>query len=348
MKTFFDSIWVKVPEIYLPNSNVDLNKRSVVACDQYTSQADYWQDAKNYVWTNPSTLNIIFPEVYLEDHDWETRIESIKSNMLKYLNEWTLENKWHGFIYLDRQTSQARSRKWLIIALDLEKYDYNKGSQTLIRATEWTIVDRLPPRIKIRNGAALELPHIMVLIDDPEKTVIEPLVNNLDKYTKLYDFDLMMEGGHIKWYQINDEESVNGIVAALEKLADKEVFKSKYGVWDDLGVLLFAMGDGNHSLATAKAIWEEKKLTLSDEERKDHPSRFAIVEINNVHDAGINFEPIHRVLFDVNSDDLFNKMAAHFKALGSELIVKHFQNKDELKENLVNSTSDMHYCRGMN
>lgn len=348
MKTFFDSIWIKVPEIYLPNSDVDLNKRSVVACDQYTSQPDYWEDIKNTIWNNPSTLNIIFPEVYLEDQAWEVRIETIKSNMLKYLDNWILENKWYGFIYLDRQTSHARSRKWLIIALDLEKYDYSKSSQTLIRATEGTIVDRLPPRIKIRNWAVLETPHIMVLIDDPEKKIIESLANNIDKYTKLYDFDLMMDGGHIKWYQISDEESINNIVSGLEKLADKEVFKNKYWVWDELWVLLFAMGDGNHSLATAKAIWEEKKKDLSDEEKQNHPSRFAIVEINNVHDAGINFEPIHRVLFGVDNNDLFKKMDEHFKSIGSELIVEHYLNKDELKDNLKSSTSDLHYCRWMN
>ncbi len=347
MQTFFENIGVKVPEIYLPNSSVDLNKWAVVACDQYTSQPDYREEVKNYVGSNPSTLNIIFPEVYLEWNDEEQRIESIKSHMLKYMNEGVLENKWLGFVYLDRQNSHAISRKWLIMALDLEKYDYSKDSQTLMRATEWTIVDRLPPRIKIRNGAALESPHIMVLIDDPQKTVVEPLAQNLDKYTKLYDFDLMMDGGHIRWYQISDEESINSIVSALEKLADKEVFKNKYGVWDNLWVLLFAMWDGNHSFATAKAIWEEKKKNLSPEEMQNHPARFAIVEINNVHDAGINFEPIHRVLFNLNTDDIINKMAKHFDNIGSELIVQHFSNKEELKENLQESNSNMHYCRGM-
>jgi hypothetical protein len=348
MQTFFENIGVKVPEIYLPNSSVNLNKWAVVACDQYTSQPDYREEVKSYVGNHPSTLNIIFPEVYLEWNDEEQRIDSIKSNMLKYMNEGVLENKWVGFVYLDRQTSHAISRKWLIMALDLEKYDYSKDSQTLMRATEWTIVDRLPPRIKIRNGAALESPHIMVLIDDPQKTVVEPLSQNLDKYTKLYDFDLMMDGGHIKWYQINDEESINSIVNSLQNLADKELFKNKYGVWDDLWVLLFAMWDGNHSFATAKAIWEEKKKTLSPEEMQDHPARFAIVEINNVHDAGINFEPIHRVLFNVDNDNLFNEMANYFKSIWSELVVEHYSNKDELKENLKESNKDIHYCRGMN
>jgi len=355
MKIFFESIGVKLPEIYLPNSNIDLNKWSVVACDQYTSQPDYWKEVKNHIWNNPSTLNIIFPEVYLEDQNWDKRIEEIKSNMIKYMNEWVLKNKGYGFIYLDRQTSHVRSRKGLIMALDLEKYDYNKGSQTLIRATEGTIVDRLPPRIKVRSWAVFELPHIMVLIDDPKKQIIEPISESLEKYNKLYDFDLMMDGGHIRWYQINDEETINQIVRWLENLADKEVFKNKYGIdsslhskWQELWVLLFAMGDGNHSFATAKAIWENNKKNLTDEERLDHPSRFALVEINNVHDTGINFEPIHRILFDVNSDDLFNKMAEHFKSIWSELIIERFDTKDEAKNNIKKSTNDVHYCRGMN
>ncbi|MCK9466943.1 MAG: DUF1015 domain-containing protein [Candidatus Absconditabacterales bacterium] len=347
MKTFFENIGIKVPEIYLPNSNVDLKKWSVVACDQYTSQPDYWAEVENYVGTSPSTLHITLPEIYLEGADEQQRIDKIKSNLLKYLDEGILENKGAGFIYLDRQTSHALSRKGLVLALDLEKYDYSKGSQTLIRASEGTIVDRLPPRIKIRDGAAFESPHILVLIDDPQKTVIEPISHNLDKYKKLYDFELMMEGGHIKGYQVSDEESINSIASALEKLADKEGFKDKYGVGDDLGVLLFAMGDGNHSFATAKAIWEEKKKTLSEEEKLDHPARFAIVEINNIHDAGINFEPIHRVLFNVDTKDILDQMAKHFSSIGSELAIQRYSNKEELKEELQESTDDVHYCRGM-
>ena len=348
MKTFFESIGVKMSEIYLPNENVDLNKWAVVACDQYTSQPDYWDDTKAHVWLSESTLNIIFPEIYLEDDNGDQRIADIKNNMIKYMNDGVLENKGYWFVYIDRQTSQVRSRKWLVMALDLEKYDYSKGSQTLMRATEGTIVDRLPPRIKVRDWAPFELPHIMVLIDDPKKEVIEPIAENLEKHTKLYDFDLMMEGGHITGYQINDEETVNNIVNWLANLAENEVFKSKYNVWDDLGVLLFAMGDGNHSFATAKAIWEEKKKGLSQEEMIDHPARFALVEINNVHDAGITFEPIHRVMFNVDNNDLFNEMAAYFKYVWSELSVEHFDTKDELKENLKESKRGMHYCRGMN
>jgi hypothetical protein len=181
-----------------------------------------------------------------------------------------------------------------MVAVDLEKYDYNKGSQTLVRATEGTVLDRLPPRIEIRKDAPIELPHVMILIDDPTSSVIEPLFVKTNR-EKLYDTELMMNGGHITGYKIEKDEEMN-IIAALEKLADKEVFADKYGI-KDKDVLLFAVGDGNHSLATAKACWELHKKTLTLEEQTTHPARFALVELVNVHDAGLVFEPIHRVVF---------------------------------------------------
>ena len=348
MQTFFEELWVKVPEIYLPKEWTDLTKWSVVACDQYTSQPDYWDWVKSFVWDAPSTLNLTFPEIYLNDSDKEQRIANITKNMINYEANWILENKWLGFIYLDRETSMVRSRKGLIMALDLEKYDFNKWSQTLIRATEWTIIDRLPPRVKIRENAIFEFPHIMVLIDDPEKQVIEPLANKIDKFKKMYDFDLMMDGWHIKWYQISDEETINEIINWLTHLADKEVFKNKYWVSDDLWVLLFAMWDWNHSFATAKAIWEAKKQLLTPEQRENDPARFAIVEINNVHDTGINFEPIHRVLFNVNHEHLSNEMAKYFREIWSDVEITHYNSKEELKENLKESTDNVHYCRWAN
>jgi len=348
MQTSFPNIWIQIPEIYLPKENTNRNKRAVVACDQYTSQPEYRESVKTYTEGNPSTLNIIFPEVYLEEETGEERIASIKQHMNQYLSENILENKGIWCIYIDRKTSHSTSRKGLIIALDLEKYDYNKGSQTLIRATEGTILDRLPPRIKIREGAPLESPHIMVLIDDPEKIVIEPLANNIQNYTKLYDFDLMMEGGHITGYQINDETTINNIAARLEKLTDKEIFKNKYGVGDELGVLLFAMGDGNHSFATAKAIWEEKKQNLTLEQQKNHPARFALVELNNIHDEGITFEPIHRVIFNINNETFFQEMEKYFRNIGSEIIIEHYDNKEEVKKNLKPSSKEIHYLWWVN
>jgi hypothetical protein len=186
-------------------------------------------------------------------------------------------------------------RRGIMLALDLERYDYSKGSQSLIRATEGTIIERLPPRIRIREGAKLELPHILVLIDDPQRTVIEPLAQASGKLKKLYDSDLMLGSGHLRGYLVDNPQMEAQVIAALRRLADPKHFQEKYGVGEDQGVLLFAMGDGNHSLATAKAIWEKLKPSVG----MDHPARYALVEVENVHDEGLLFEPIHRVLFEV-------------------------------------------------
>ena len=212
-----------------------------------------------------------------------------------------------GLVYVER-TVAGKTRKGIVLCLDLECYDYNKGSSSLIRATEGTIVDRLPPRMKIREGAALELPHILVLIDDPKRTVIEPLSAAKSKLEKLYDFDLMLDSGHLAGYAVNDEFE-NKVVEALRGLAKPETFAAKYGIGKDQPVLLFAMGDGNHSLATAKAIWEKMKPQVG----MDHPSRYALVEIENVHDEGLEFEPIHRVLFGLKKD-LFAELEKTFGA----------------------------------
>ncbi|HIQ14417.1 MAG TPA: DUF1015 family protein, partial [Leucothrix sp.] len=244
----FDKIGLQVPEVLLPREDMNLSKWSVVACDQYTSQLDYWNQVKAFAGDAPSTLNVIFPEVYLEDSDGDQRIQNINSAMQDYLDNGALKplaNK--GLILVDRKTSQAPSRKGLVVALDLEHYDFNKGSQTLIRATEGTIVDRLPPRVKVRQDAAIELPHIMVLIDDPDRTVIEPLFDKNPE--QLYDFELMMDSGHVKGYAIDTPELIKQATDALEKLADPEVFAKKYNATGE-EVLLYAMGDGNHSLAT--------------------------------------------------------------------------------------------------
>ena len=347
MKDFFDEIGVKVPEIYLPKKWIDLNKWAVVACDQYTSQPEYWNNVENLVKDSASTLRITFPEIYLNDADKAERIQKITSTMQRYEEEWILENQWTGFFYIERQTAHVPVRKGLIIALDLEKYDFSKWSQTLIRATEWTIIERIPPRVEIRKNATFELPHIMVLIDDPEKQVIEPLKSEAREENLLYDCDLMMNGGHIKWRKISDENVINQIANGLRNLTDTEKFKNKYGLTEDLGVLLFAMGDGNHSFATAKAIWEEKKKTLSPEEQLDDPARFALVEINNVHDEWIVFEPIHRVLFGVEEMSFLDDMWKFFRNIGSELKVEEYNSKEELLQNMKKSDSHTHYCRGI-
>jgi hypothetical protein len=214
-----------------------------------------------------------------------------------------------------------------VVALDLEQYNFREGSETLVRATEGTIVDRLPPRIQVRKDAPVELSHIMVLIDDPDKTVIEPLLD-MD-LEKIYDFELMMESGHIKGYQVDNENIINSIAEKLAKLADPDTFNRKYNV-NNQAVLLYAMGDGNHSFATAKAIWEElKKNAESTEKIMSHPARYALVELVNLHDDGLEFEPIHRVLFDIDTEDLFNAMRDFYTGQGSELSIRTFSSELE-------------------
>ena len=301
-----DDIGIQIPQVFLPRAGTDLKKWAVIACDQFTSEPAYWRDVENIVGNAPSTLKLTFPEVYLEKPGAENRISNIQASMRKYMDEGLLQPR-DGLIYVER-TVGGKTRKGMILALDLERYDYNKGSSSLIRATEGTIVDRLPPRIKIREGAAMELPHILVLIDDPKHTVIEPLTAAKSKFEKLYDFDLMLESGHLAGYAVNSEIE-NQVVSTLRDLAKPETFSAKYGIGKNEPVLLFAMGDGNHSLATAKAIWEKMKPQVG----MDHPARYALVEIENVHDDGLEFEPIHRVLFNLKKD-VFAELTTYFGA----------------------------------
>lgn len=290
------SIGIQIPDILLPSDGTDLQKWAVIACDQFTSEPEYWQDVARIVGNAPSTFHLILPEVYLETDEETNRIQATQNAMRQYLQQ-ELFTGYQGFIMVER-TAGGKTRHGLMLALDLEQYDYNKGSTSLIRATEGTIIERLPPRMRIREGAVLELPHILVLIDDPKKTVIEPLVNQKDRLQKIYDFELMLGSGHLAGYFIDKPGLENQIVRSLEKLAEPAGFAKKYQLDSSQKVLLFAMGDGNHSLATAKAIWEKIKSNVG----MDHPARYALVEIENVHDEGLEFEPIHRVLFNVKED----------------------------------------------
>ncbi len=305
MKTY-DDLGILVPEVYLPKPGIDLTKWAVVACDQFTSEPEYWREVEKLVGDAPSTLNLTFPEVYLEQPGKDERIRNIQSTMRQYLDAGTLEPH-AGMVYVER-TVGGRTRRGLVLALDLERYDYNKGSSSLIRATEGTIVERLPPRMKIREGAALELPHILVLIDDPERTVVEAAEAAKASLHKLYDFDLMLGSGHLTGFAVDDAVQEQ-IISALRGLADPKTFSSKYGIGADKPVLLFAMGDGNHSLATARAVWEKLKPQVG----MDHPARYALVEIENVHDEGLEFEPIHRVLFGLKKD-LMGSLQSFFGA----------------------------------
>ena len=294
-----NSVGVLVPNVMLPPEGTDFSKWAVVACDQFTSQPEYWQQAREYIGSAPSTLDLILPEAFLGKPDEADRIAAIRAHMREYLKEGVLTELPQGFVLVKRSAA-GNTRSGLVLALDLECYDYSKGSTTLIRATEGTIVSRIPPRLKIREGAPVELPHILVLIDDPDRTVIEPLMEKADTLKQLYDTDLMLGGGHITGWLVDGRDDIQNVLDALKTLTDPEAFRAKYG---DHAPLLFAMGDGNHSFATAKANWEKVKAALPESERADHPARYALVEIENVHDDGIIFEPIHRVVFGLSGRD---------------------------------------------
>ena len=294
-------------DILLPQ-NVELEKWSVIACDQYTSEPEYWKKTQRLVGAAPSTLKLTFPEVYLSDNDAEERIERINSEMKKYLENGIFKEYKSCMIYVERTLSDGRVRKGIVGKLDLEDYDFSKGSGSLVRATEGTVWERIPPRVRIRENAPLELPHIMILIDDADKKVIEPIANVKDKLETAYDFDLMMNGGHITGRFLIDELCRN-ITDGLEKLSVE--FMSKYNMLES-PELIFAVGDGNHSLATAKTCWENIKKTLSPEEAENHPARFALCELVNLHDDALEFEPIHRVLFGADKDKLFDEMSKYY------------------------------------
>ena len=290
--------------------NIDRYKWSVVACDQYTSEPEYWKEVNQIVGDSPSTLKLTLPEIYLEEKDVEKRIQNINKNMQQMLEENIFDEYKDSMFYIERTQYDGKIREGLIGIVDLEDYSFEKGSQTLIRATEKTVIERIPPRMKVRENALLELPHIMILIDDDKKEIIENLKNEVTEKDLVYDFDLMQKGGHIKGYQLS-KGSISTITEKLEALADKENFEKKYNI-QDKGVLLFAMGDGNHSLATAKACYEKLKESMKEEEYLDHPARYALVELVNLHSNALEFEAIHRVVFDVDVDDFMKNLYEYY------------------------------------
>lgn len=296
--------------ILLPK-NTDMTKWSVVACDQYTSEPEYWNDVEKIVGDAPSTLKLTLPEIYLEDENVSERIAKINSNMKALLDEDFFNEYKDSMIYLERTQSDGKIREGLIGVVDLEAYSYEKGAETPIRATEKTVIERIPPRVKIRENAPLELPHIMILIDDDKKQIIENLKNKVSENDIVYDFDLMKNGGHVKGYLLN-EETMDEVDKGLKELADKEVFAKKYDV-NNKEVLLFAMGDGNHSLATAKACYEKLKETMSEEEYLNNPARYALVELVNLHSPALEFEAINRVIFNTNPEKLLNSLKEYYQ-----------------------------------
>ena len=303
---------MKIPfkrgNILLPK-NTDMTKWSVVACDQYTSEPEYWNSVREIVGSNPSTLNLTLPEIYLEESDVEERIKKINQNMEELVNMDFFNEYSDSMIYLERTQEDGKVREGLMGIVDLEDYSYEKGSQTLIRATEKTVIERIPPRVKVRENALLELPHIMILIDDEKKNIIESLKNKVTESDIVYDFDLMKNGGHIKGYLLNNE-TMDEVDERLKCLADKDYFENKYGV-KDKGILLFAMGDGNHSLATAKACYENLKKEIG-EKALSSKSRYALVELVNLHSDALEFESINRVIFNTDKDKLLNSLKEYY------------------------------------
>ena len=290
------NVCIKPGEFWLPNPTVDLTAWACVACDQYTSQPVYWQEADMLVGEKPSALRLVLPELYLSDA--AARIPRIRQTMQAYMQNGTLVPRvMSGFVLVERMAGEG-ARLGLVAALDLECYDYRPGTTLPVRATEGTILERIPPRMNIRRDAALELSHVLLLVDDPMQSVLEPLFEKRAALEKLYDFPLMMGGGHLTGYAVTDENDIQSVYAALDALQMQNE-------------ILFAVGDGNHSLATAKSCWEELKKTLPPEALQNHPARYAMVEIENIHDDALIFEPIHRVLFGFDGDDLLGELEAY-------------------------------------
>ncbi len=292
---------IKTPKMLLPNKSIDMTKWAVIACDQYTSNKSYWDKVEEIVGDAPSTLKITFPEYFLGKVDEAAKVADIQKEERKYLAEGIFDEH-PGMILVERKIDNG-TRWGLMLLIDLEDYDFTKTSTSWIRATEGTVAERIPPRVKIREGAPLDLPHILVLVDDSEKKLIEPLIAKKDSLKKVYDFDLMLGSGHITGYSLADPAIENQIYDAIAEMQSDAVLEKKYGPVSPKSRILFAIGDGNHSLATAKTIWENHKAEWG----MDHPARYALVEIENLHDPAMAFEPIHRVLFGVkgNVTDLF-------------------------------------------
>ena len=269
-------------KILLPKT--DFEKWAVVACDQYTSEPQYWKEVEDFVGDTPSAFNLILPEVYLSKDNSE-RINKINKNMQNYLQNGVFNEFDNTFVYVERTLADGKLRRGVVGLIDLESYSYKKGEKALIRSTEATVLERIPPRVEIRKKAPLEMPHIMLLIDDAGETVIEPLAEKTDDFKKLYDFKLMQNSGSIKGFAISEAAAENmqtALNALIENTDDK---------------MLFAVGDGNHSLATAKECHELNKT---------ENSRYALVEVVNIHDKSLEFEPIYRVLFGVNPETVIN------------------------------------------
>lgn len=303
-------------DILLPAAGVPLDPWACIAVDQFTSQPEYWQRAEHLADGKPSTLHIVLPEAYLGTPQEAERLESIRRTMEEYRKS-VLTRKVHGYVYVERTQMDGTVRQGLVGAVDLDAYDYAKGSKPAIRPSESTVVERIPPRLKVRRGATLETPHVMMLADDADCTLIEPIGLMKNQLPPLYDGELMLGGGHLRGWAVEDPSLIAQIDSALAALADPAAFARRWPAAKGQQPMVLAVGDGNHSLATAKAYWEELKPTLSEEQRRTHPARWCLAEVCNVHSPAIEIEPIHRVVFGVDAKELYAALDAWDQQQGS-------------------------------
>ena len=300
MKQSGGDIWqglgIRPGDLLIPKKAYLSSKWPVVALDQYTSQPEIWKEAEKRIGEHPSTLRLVVPEAYLNEA--EERSKKACQVMEDYLKRDLFDRLEDSFVLLERETQSGR-RTGLVVCVDLEDYDYLEGSQPLIRATEETVQSRIPPRLKVREQSKLEVSHAMLLADDPEDSLLGPLYQKRETLKKIYDLPLLMKGGQVRGWQVWDEEDKKALAARVQALKD--------GMQE--GGFLFAVGDGNHSLATAKASWEKQKQGLSQDEQERHPARFAMAELVNLHSGALLFEPIHRIAFDTGRQELFDILA---------------------------------------
>lgn len=296
-------------DILLPRAE-DMGAWSVIACDQFTSEPEYWAAAEARAAEKPSTLSLMLPEAWLHTARADGADGRIADTMRRYLAEGVFQTVPDSFIYVERTLSDGRVRRGLVAALDLEQYDFTGTQRTSVRSTEGTVEERLPPRVNIRRGAPLEMPHTLLLMDDRTDSVLSLAEKAKDTLEKVYDFDLMLGGGHIAGWRVSGETKA-AVQSALDALDNAALQREKYGDAAENGKLTFAVGDGNHSLAAAKRFWEEKRETLPENERETDPARFALVEIENIHEPSLDFEPIHRVIFDTDTSAFAAEFTAH-------------------------------------
>ena len=308
----FETIGIRPAEILLPREGISPETWACVACDQYTSEPEYWEKADALVGQAPSALRLILPECWLKESS--LRVPRVHETMRSYLEQGLLEPAVReGFVLCERRT-ETGTRLGLVCAVDLEKYSFSREEEPLVRPTEQTITSRLPPRLAIRRGAPLELTHIMILIDDPDRTVLEPLQRKKASLRRLYDFDLMGGGGHLAGWAVDAAEDLEATERAMNALLARKTAEAA-----PHQPMLLAVGDGNHSLATAKAFWEEIKAGLTEEERKNHPARFALCEVVNLYDEALVFEPIHRLITGIDQATLMADWRNYAESRGMTL-----------------------------